>query len=66
VLANAGGIQGLPLAAGAQDKQDAVHRIPVRDRWVVTTQGVRLAWGQQGLHLLPQLIGNAPTVVFNY
>jgi hypothetical protein len=66
VLADARAIQGLPGAAGAQHKQDAVHRIPVLYPGTVAAQGVRFARRQQRFHRLPQLIGQAPMIVFNY
>ena len=41
--ADPGGIQGVPLAARAQDKEDGVHGVPRIDRLAVTAQGMRLA-----------------------
>jgi len=66
VVANARRVQGRPLAAGAQHEEYSIHRIPVGHPRVVAPQGVRLARGQQLFHLLPQNVGNAPAIVFNY
>jgi hypothetical protein len=66
VLADARAIQRLPRAAGAQYKQNAVHRVPVLDPGAVTAPGVRFAGGQQRFHRLPQGVGQAPVIIFYY
>lgn len=66
MVADAGGIQGTPLAAGARHKEDRVHGSTVIHPRVVAAQGVRLPWRKEGLHLLPQRIRDAPAIVFNY
>src|SRR5262249_39806445 len=61
--ADAGGVQGLPLAAGAQDVEDGVQAIPVRTPGPATAEAVGvLARGYPALQLLPQLVGDAPLV----
>jgi hypothetical protein len=65
VLADARAIQGLPRAAGAQHKQYAVHRIPVRYAGTVAAQGMGFALRQQRFHRLPQFVGKAPMIIFN-
>ena len=44
--ADAGGIQGVPLASGAEDEEDAVHGPAIGDPGVVAAQGVRRPWRQ--------------------
>src|SRR3954464_10965160 len=54
--ADPGGAQGTPLAAGAQDEEDRVHRGAIRDTRVVAAQRMARPGRQQPNHLLPQLI----------
>jgi hypothetical protein len=58
-----GGIEGLPLAAGAQDIQDGLHAeaIVLARAAAAEAMGV-LVRGQQELDALPQVIGDAPVV----
>jgi hypothetical protein len=58
--ADAGGVQRVPLAAGAQSKQDGVHGLAVVHARVVAPQGVRLGRREQGGDLGPQFIGDLP------
>lgn len=66
VFAEARGVQSLPLAAGAQDKEDRIHSLPVRYAWMVAAQRMWFARRYKGQHCLPERIGNAPAVVFYY
>jgi hypothetical protein len=54
------------LNAGAQNKEDGIHRIAVWNSGIVTAQGMGLSGWQQRLHFLPQLVGNSPSVVGNH
>src|SRR3954464_2617149 len=51
--ADPGGAQCAPLAAGAQDEEDRVHRGAIRDTRVVAAQRMARPGGQQRNHLLP-------------
>jgi hypothetical protein len=59
-------VKRIPLNAGAQHKQNGIHRIAVGNARIVTAQGMRLAQWQQRLDLLPQLVRNTPSVVGNH
>jgi hypothetical protein len=61
----AGGIQGLPLAAGAQHEQDGVQGVAVVHARVVATERVGLSWRDQRLHLGPECVGNAPAIIID-
>src|SRR5215210_1241589 len=66
VVAEAGGIQGSPLAARSEHEENRVHGVTIRDPRIVAAQRVRL-WGrQQGFHFLPELVRDAPAIIFNY
>jgi len=56
-------IERIPLRPGAQHKHDGIHRRAVAHARVVAPQRVRLASGQQWLHLLPDLIGQPPSII---
>ena len=61
--AEAGGVQGLPLAAGAQDEEDGLHADAVGGARPATAEAVGvLVFGEEFLHALPHLIGDAPVV----
>jgi hypothetical protein len=66
MVADAGCIESAPLAARARYKENRVHGVAVGHRRIVAAQGVRLSRGQELLHLLPEFIGDAPAVVFDY
>jgi hypothetical protein len=46
-------IQGIPLAAGAEDKEDGIHRSAIIDAGPVTPERVRLSGWEQRLDALP-------------
>jgi hypothetical protein len=56
-------MQGMPLAARAEDEEDGIHRLALLDAGPMTPQGVRLARREQRHDVLPQLIGNTPITV---
>jgi hypothetical protein len=56
-------VQGLPLAASAEDEEDGIHRLSSIDAGPMTPQGVRFARREQRHEVLPQLIGNTPITV---
>jgi len=58
--ADAGGVQSVPLAAGAQPKEDGVHGLAVVHTRVVAAQGVRFGRREQGGDLGPQFIRDLP------
>src|SRR5262249_12146754 len=61
--AEAGGIEGVPLAAGAQDVEDGAQTLPVRAPGPAAAEAVGVpACGYPALQLLPQLVGDAPLV----
>src|SRR3954470_17767133 len=64
--ADPGGAQGAPLAAGAQDEEDRVHRGAIRDTWVVAAQRMARPGRQQHNHLLPQVIRYPPATVLDH
>jgi hypothetical protein len=61
--ADAGGIQGPPLAAGAEDEEDGVHGLAVGDPGVVAARRMGRAWGEGRGDPVPQEVGDAPSVV---
>jgi hypothetical protein len=65
MVANARGVQGAPLASGARHKENGVHRSAVIHTRIVAAQRMELPRREKPLHLLPQLIGNTPAVIFN-
>src|SRR6516162_4852630 len=61
--AERGGVQGLPLAAGAQHVEDGVQTIPVRAPGPAAAEAVGVgSFGDQRPQLLPQLVWEAPLV----
>ena len=61
--AKLGSIEGLPLAAGAEDIEDGVGTDPIRSTGPSAAEAVRIHMlGQEDLQHLPQLIGDAPVV----
>src|SRR5262245_2098838 len=60
---DAGGLQGAPLAAGAEHEEDGIHGPPIGHARVVTTEGMRLAGRQERFEALPQRLGDAPAVI---
>jgi hypothetical protein len=59
--AEAGGIQGLPLAAGAEHEQDGLHADAVGGARSAAAVGVGIAvLGQQFADGLPEVVGDAP------
>jgi len=62
--AEAGGVQGLPLAAGAQDKEDGLHADAVRGRGFAAAEGMRVdaRRDEQG-HGFPEVVADAPLVL---
>jgi hypothetical protein len=58
-----GGIQGFPLAAGAEDEQDGVHTETVRRAGSSAAEAMRVGMlGEQGGDGFPEVIGDAPVV----
>src|SRR5205807_4394768 len=61
--AEAGGVQRLPLAAGAQHVEDGVQAVAVRTAGPAAAEAVRvLPRGNPTFQLLPQFVGDAPPV----
>jgi hypothetical protein len=61
--AELGGVQGFPLAAGAQDEQDGIHADAVGGAGPSAAQAMRVdVWGQVHLDFRPQGIGDPPVV----
>jgi hypothetical protein len=62
--AEAGGVQGLPLAAGAEDEEDGFHADAVGGRRLTAPEGVGVdARRDEGGHRRPQVVGDAPLVL---
>lgn len=58
-----GGIERLPLAAGAQDEEDGSGADPIGGAWPAAPEGMRVVVGGDAhRHEFPQLIGDAPGV----
>jgi hypothetical protein len=61
--AELGGVEGLPLAAGAQDEEDGVHTDAIRGTWPAAAEAMGVdVPGQEELDLLPEVVGDAPVV----
>src|SRR5215467_11141597 len=61
--AELGGVQGLPLATGAEHEQDGVHAHPVGGTGPAATEAMGvLVFGDQQGDGLPQVVGDAPVV----
>jgi hypothetical protein len=59
----AGGVQGLPLAAGAQDVQDGLHAEAIVGPRPAAAEAVRVrVLGQQEFHALPEVVGDTPLI----
>jgi hypothetical protein len=52
--------QGIPLAAGTPHEEHGLHGLAIMHTGSVAPQRVQLPWGEQGLDLVPQLVGDAP------
>ena len=61
--AEAGGVQGLPLAAGAQHKEDGLQADAVGRARTAASEAVRVfVFGEQRGDGLPQVVGDAPSI----
>jgi hypothetical protein len=61
--AEAGGVERLPLAAGAQDEEDGVQAHPVGGAGLAAAEGVGVdVGGDAQLDLLPEVVGDAPVL----
>jgi hypothetical protein len=61
--AEAGGVQGLPLAAGTEAEEDSVHTNAVGSPWPAAAKAMGVGmFGEQPGDLLPQVIGDAPLI----
>jgi hypothetical protein len=56
-------VQRIPLAAGAQHKEDGVHRRAVRHPRVMAAQRVVWPRWQQWFHLRPQFVRQPPAII---
>jgi hypothetical protein len=58
-----GGVEGLPLAAGAEHEEDGVHADAVGGAGPAAAEAVRvLVFGDQQSDGLPEVVGNAPVI----
>ena len=53
-------MQSIPLAAGAEHKEDGIHGLAIIDAGPMAAQRVGLARGEQGLDAIPQFVGDTP------
>jgi hypothetical protein len=53
-------MQRIPLAAGAEHKEDGIHSLAIIDAWPMAAQRVGLAWREQRLDAIPQFVGDTP------
>lgn len=61
--AELGGVESLPLAAGAEDKEDGVHADAVGSAGLAAAEGVGVNMGGDAhLDLGPEVIGDAPII----
>jgi hypothetical protein len=61
--AEAGGVQGLPLTAGAQHKENRLHTNAIRRARLAAAETVRVHMlGDQQGNGLPHVLSNAPIV----
>jgi len=60
-----GGIQRVPLAAGAQHEKDRIQGPARVDRRAMAPQGMRLARREQRVDALPECVGNPPAIVLH-
>ena len=63
VRAEAGGIQGTPLTAGAEPAAEGLQGLPISDAPPLAPQGVRLARGEQRLDTFPSRVRDTPITV---
>ena len=63
VRADAGGVQGPPLAAGAEHEEDGVHGLAVGDPGVVAAQRMGGPGRQQRYDAFPQRVGDTPLII---
>jgi hypothetical protein len=61
--AKAGGVQGLPLTAGAEDEEDGLHANAVGSTWPAAAKAVRVfVLGEQQSDAFPQVVRDMPLV----
>ena len=61
--AELGGVQRLPLAAGAQHEEDGIHADAVGGAWLAATEGMGVNVGRDAhLDFVPEVIGDAPII----
>jgi hypothetical protein len=53
-------LQSIPLAAGAEHKEDGIHGLAIIDAGPMAAQRVGLAGREQGLDAVPQFVGDTP------
>ena len=53
-------MQSMPLAAGAEHKEDGLHGLAIIDAGPMAAQRVGLAWREQGRDAVPQFVGDTP------
>jgi hypothetical protein len=53
-------LQRVPLAPGAEDKEDGIHGPAILDTRPVAPERVRLPWREQWLDVCPQCSGYPP------
>jgi hypothetical protein len=59
------GIQGTPLATGAEHKENRLHGPAVSDTRMVASYRMGLTGWQERLHMPPQPVRDAPAVIGN-
>jgi len=61
--AELGGVEGLPLTAGAEDEEDGIHADAIGGAWPSTAEAMGVdVGGDVHLDLSPEVVGNAPIV----
>jgi hypothetical protein len=53
-------MQSIPLAAGAEHKEDGIHGLAIIDAEPMATQRMGLAWREQGVDAVPQFVRDTP------
>jgi hypothetical protein len=53
-------MQSIPLAAGAEHKEDGIHGLAIIDAGPMAAQRVGLAWREHGRDAVPQFVGDTP------
>ena len=53
-------MQSIPLAAGAEHKEDGIHGLAILDAGPMAAQRMGLAWREQGLEAVPQFVRDTP------